>query len=168
MFLQDVEDGFAQGDVHAGCHLCGTWRGSSHGSCASHRDGLPVLDRALWLRKSQADPHLQDWPKVSIPPAQSNVHSAGQNPQAHGTEDIVRVALLLWSFPAVFSPLSVYHCYDVILETESAYLITARENFRVHLKWQVFEVSTTVGSGEREALQARFCGAYFLSIWVSQ
>lgn len=51
-----------------------------------------------------------------------------------GTEGMVRVALLLWSFPAVFSSFSAYHCYDVTLEMESVYLITARENFRVHLK----------------------------------
>lgn len=136
-----MEDGFAQGDVHAGRHLCGAWGGSSHGSRASHRHGLPVLDRALWLRESQADPHLQDWPKVSVPPAQGNGHSAAQNPQAQmlGTEGMVRVALLLQSVPAVFSPLSAHPCQNVILQTESAHLITARENFRVHLKREVFE-----------------------------
>lgn len=57
-----------------------------------------------------------------------------------GTEDVVNVALLLWSFLQFFlftkliSPLSVYRCYDVIIEIKSAYLITARENFRVRLQ----------------------------------
>lgn len=103
-----MEDRFAKGHVHAGCCLCGAWRGSSYGSCASHCDGLSVPDRAMWIRKSQTDPHLQNWPKVSILPTKADICSAGQKHatwggKVLGAEDMLNVALLLWSLSADFS-----------------------------------------------------------------
>lgn len=67
----------------------------------------------------------------------------------------------------LISPLSVYCCYDVIVEMKSVCFITAMEDFRVRQQ-QVFEVTTTtMGSGEQEAWQACSCRACFLSACFS-
>lgn len=127
MSLQDVEDRFAKGNVHAGCHLCGTWRGSSYGSGASHRDGLSVPDRAVWLRKSQADPYLQNRPKVSILSAKcrcsfseaksSSSERGGVGSRWHRQRSFASL-VLLWAFLStrLISMFSIYCCYDVIVE----------------------------------------------------
>lgn len=64
---QDLEDRFAQRNVYPGVPLCGARGSPAHGRRAGRGDGFPVLDRTVWLRQVETDPHLQDRPEVSVP-----------------------------------------------------------------------------------------------------
>lgn len=65
VLLQDLEDWFAQRNVHPGVPLCGLRGSPAHGWCAGCGDGLSVLNGAVWVRQVEADPHLQGGPEVS-------------------------------------------------------------------------------------------------------
>lgn len=65
VLLQDLEDWFAQRNVHPGVPLRGPRGSPAHGWCAGCGDGLSVLNGAVWVRQVKADPHLQGGPEVS-------------------------------------------------------------------------------------------------------